>query len=239
MTQVDAAAYEAELVRRARAGDIDASRRRFRGELQLHCYRIVGSLQDAEDLVQETLVAAWRGLEGFKGRASCAPGCTGSRPTGALNPLRDRARRLPELRRRPSPSAAAAADRTAGARLAAAVSGCAAGRASPTARDRTRATSSARRSGWRSWSRCSGSRRASERRSCSATCWGSVPPRPRRCWTDRGRGQPALHRARRAMEEPRRIASRRHCRTRARNARSWRASRRRLSPATSPASSHY
>src|SRR5207237_4189744 len=37
----------------------------FRRELQLHCYRLLGSVQDAEDLVQETLLAAWRGLNGF------------------------------------------------------------------------------------------------------------------------------------------------------------------------------
>ena len=64
---------------RARAGDEDAFRELtdpYRRELQLHCYRIVGSLQDAEDLLQETLVAAWRGLEGFEGRTRCAPGCT-------------------------------------------------------------------------------------------------------------------------------------------------------------------
>src|ERR1043165_8024111 len=41
-----------------------------RRELQLHCYRMLGSLQDAEDLVQETLLAAWRGFGGFEGRAS-------------------------------------------------------------------------------------------------------------------------------------------------------------------------
>jgi RNA polymerase sigma-70 factor (TIGR02960 family) len=42
----------------------------MRRELQIHCYRILGSVQDAEDMVQETLVAAWRGLEAFEGRAS-------------------------------------------------------------------------------------------------------------------------------------------------------------------------
>ena len=58
---------------RARAGDENAFRELtepHRRELQLHCYRILGSVQDAEDLVQETLFAAWRGLEAFEGRAS-------------------------------------------------------------------------------------------------------------------------------------------------------------------------
>jgi RNA polymerase sigma-70 factor (TIGR02960 family) len=58
---------------RARAGDEDAFRALtdpYRRELQLHVYRIVGSAQDAEDLLQETLLAAWRGLERFEGRAS-------------------------------------------------------------------------------------------------------------------------------------------------------------------------
>ena len=58
---------------RARAGDEAAFRELtdpYRRELQLHAYRIVGSAQDAEDLLQETLLAAWRGLEHFEGRAS-------------------------------------------------------------------------------------------------------------------------------------------------------------------------
>jgi RNA polymerase sigma-70 factor (TIGR02960 family) len=58
---------------RARAGDEDAFREltdHYRHELQLHCYRIVGSTQEAEDLVQDTLLAAWRGLEQFSERAS-------------------------------------------------------------------------------------------------------------------------------------------------------------------------
>ncbi|HYB28181.1 MAG TPA: RNA polymerase subunit sigma-70 [Solirubrobacteraceae bacterium] len=58
---------------RARAGDGDAFRALtdpYRRELQLHVYRIVGSAQDAEDLLQETLLAAWRDLERFEGRAS-------------------------------------------------------------------------------------------------------------------------------------------------------------------------
>jgi RNA polymerase sigma-70 factor (ECF subfamily) len=58
---------------RARASDEDAFRELtdpYRRELQLHVYRIVGSAQDAEDLVQETLLAAWRGLGQFEGRAT-------------------------------------------------------------------------------------------------------------------------------------------------------------------------
>ena len=42
----------------------------YRAELLLHCYRITGSVQDAEDLVQETLLAAWRGLDNYEGQAT-------------------------------------------------------------------------------------------------------------------------------------------------------------------------
>lgn len=62
-----------DLMYRARAGDGDAFRELiepYRRELQVHCYRMLGSLQDAEDTVQDTLLAAWQGLAGFEGRAS-------------------------------------------------------------------------------------------------------------------------------------------------------------------------
>ena len=58
---------------RARVGDSDAFRELtepFRRELHVHCYRMLGSLQDAEDALQDTLLAAWQGLGGFEGRAS-------------------------------------------------------------------------------------------------------------------------------------------------------------------------
>ena len=42
----------------------------YRRELQVHCYRILGSLQEAEDMVQETLVKAWKRIETYEGRAS-------------------------------------------------------------------------------------------------------------------------------------------------------------------------
>ena len=61
-----------QTLERARAGNEDAFRRLtdpYRRELHVHIYRIVGSVQDAEDLLQETFLAAWRGLDHFEGRA--------------------------------------------------------------------------------------------------------------------------------------------------------------------------
>src|SRR5579859_7678784 len=62
-----------DLIARARAGDHDAFGDLVQGhshELQVHCYRILGSLQDAEDALQETLVSAWRNLGEFGQRSS-------------------------------------------------------------------------------------------------------------------------------------------------------------------------
>ena len=62
-----------DLITRARAGDGEAFRELtepYRRELQVYCYRMLGSLQDAEDALQDTLLGAWRGLDGFEGRAS-------------------------------------------------------------------------------------------------------------------------------------------------------------------------
>ena len=62
-----------ELVELAKAGDEAAFRELvepYRAELHAHCYRMLGSVQDAEDALQETLLAAWRGLAGFEQRAS-------------------------------------------------------------------------------------------------------------------------------------------------------------------------
>ena len=64
----------ADLLSRARAGDGEAFRELtdpHRRELQVHCYRMLGSFQDAEDTLQDTLLAAWQGIGGFiEGRAS-------------------------------------------------------------------------------------------------------------------------------------------------------------------------
>jgi RNA polymerase sigma-70 factor (ECF subfamily) len=87
---------------RARGGDENAFRELtdpYRRELQLHIYRIVGSAQDAEDLLQETLLGAWRGLEQFQGRASIRAWLYRIATNRALDALRASRRRREELQR--------------------------------------------------------------------------------------------------------------------------------------------
>jgi len=66
-------AATSDLISRARAGDGDAFRvltDPYRRELEVHCYRMLGSFQDAEDALQDTLLSAWQAFGGFQGRAS-------------------------------------------------------------------------------------------------------------------------------------------------------------------------
>src|SRR6266536_276495 len=60
--------------------DLDEAMRRYRRELHVYCYRMLGSFVDAEDHVQEVFLRAWRSRDSFQGRASTR---TGSRPTSA------------------------------------------------------------------------------------------------------------------------------------------------------------
>jgi RNA polymerase sigma-70 factor (TIGR02960 family) len=88
----------------ARTGDEQAFRELtdpHRRELHVHCYRIVGSVQDAEDLVQETLLAAWRGIEQFEGRASLRAWLYRIATNRCLNALRDSARRPQQVEVQP------------------------------------------------------------------------------------------------------------------------------------------
>ena len=86
----------AELIDRARAGDGEAFGQLtalHRRELLVHCYRILGSLQDAEDALQDTLLAAWQGLAAFEGRASIRTWLYRVATSRCLNILRSASRR--------------------------------------------------------------------------------------------------------------------------------------------------
>jgi RNA polymerase sigma-70 factor (ECF subfamily) len=85
-----------DLITRARAGDGEAFRELtepYRRELQVHCYRMLGSFQDAEEVLQDTLVAAWQGLAGFEGRASIRTWLYRIATNRCLNALRSAGRR--------------------------------------------------------------------------------------------------------------------------------------------------
>src|ERR1700691_1887720 len=87
-----------DLIERARAGDEQAFGELVgpcRRELQAHCYRILGSALDAEDALQETLLAAWQGLAGFEGRSSVRVWLYQIATRRCLNALRSASRRPP------------------------------------------------------------------------------------------------------------------------------------------------
>ena len=89
---------DTDLVIRARAGDPDAFAElvgRHRRELELHCYRVLGSAQDAEDTVQETFLAAWQHLAGFEVRSSARTWLYRIATNRCLDALRSARRRQP------------------------------------------------------------------------------------------------------------------------------------------------
>jgi RNA polymerase sigma-70 factor (ECF subfamily) len=90
----------------ALAGDPDAFQRLvepYRRELLVHCYRFFGALEDAEDMLQETLLRAWRGLHGYAGRASFRAWLYKIATNVCLDALdRRRARSLPNITTQPA-----------------------------------------------------------------------------------------------------------------------------------------
>ncbi|WP_249011267.1 RNA polymerase subunit sigma-70 [Conexibacter sp. DBS9H8] len=94
------------LLERASRGDELAFRELtdpLRRELELHCYRMLGSLHDAEDVLQETMLAAWRSLAEFERRASLRTWLYRIATNRCLNALRDASRRPPVAPEPPFP----------------------------------------------------------------------------------------------------------------------------------------
>ena len=90
----------ASVLEAARAGDQDAFAELtgpFRRELHLHCYRMLGSFTEADDLVQDTMMAAWRGLPSFAARSSLRTWLYRIATNRCLNAIRDSKRRPPPV----------------------------------------------------------------------------------------------------------------------------------------------
>jgi len=84
----------------ARGGDEDAFRRLVephRRELHAHCYRMLGSLQDTEDVLQETLLRAWRGLSGFRAGNPLRPWLYRIATNASLDAIGKRPKRVLQL----------------------------------------------------------------------------------------------------------------------------------------------
>jgi RNA polymerase sigma-70 factor (TIGR02960 family) len=85
-----------DLIARARAGDDEAFTELvdpYRRALQVHCYRMLGSLQDAEDMLQETLLSAWQGFAAFEERSSVRTWLYRIATNRCLNAMRSAGRR--------------------------------------------------------------------------------------------------------------------------------------------------
>jgi RNA polymerase sigma-70 factor (TIGR02960 family) len=95
-----------QLLAKAQTGDGDAFAELtepFRRELQAHCYRILGSVADAEDMLQETMMAAWRGLDRFEERASLRTWLHAIATNKCLNHLRASRNQVPHAPDLPLP----------------------------------------------------------------------------------------------------------------------------------------